>query len=476
MEVISVAKKFMDEDFLLNSDPARKLYHEYAEGMPICDYHSHVKVAEIRANKKFSSITEAWLGANGYGDHYKWRLMRTMGKDESLISGNASDWDKFQAWAEVIPYAVGNPVYQWTHLELRRFFGIYDELSPATAKKIYDKCNEFLASDAGSARSLIKNSNVKVVCSTDDPTDTLEDHIALAKEDMGFKVYPAWRPDKALAADNAVNWNKWVAKLEKAADTSAGSFEEFLGALQKRHDFFAKTGCRLSDYGIEKPYAVEWTAGSVEAAFQKARGGTSLCGSELDEFRSALLFHMLAMDAEADWAQQLHFGAARNTNSKKFAAMGADTGYDCIGDFKIGPELQKLLDRLESCGKLTRTIIYTLNPKDNWLIASTLGNFMDGRTPGKMQFGTAWWFNDHKVGMLDQMEALANDGLISQFLGMLTDSRSFLSYPRHEYFRRLLCDFIGGQAELGEIPENYNLLGGIIKNICYNNVMKFMKF
>ena len=467
-----MAKKFMDKDFLLDSEPARRLYHEYAEGMPILDYHSHISVKEIRENKKFASITEAWLG----GDHYKWRLMRAMGVDEAFVSDpSASDWERFEKWAEVIPYTVGNPVYQWTHLELKRFFGIEEQLSPATAREIFDKCNEFLRSEAGTVRSLIKNSGVKAICSTDDPTDSLEDHLALAKEDWGVKVFPTWRPDKALAAGNAELWNSWTDRLAKAAGLEITDYSSFLEALKRRHDFFHSAGCRLSDYGIEKPYAKPWTEEAAAEAFAKLRGGSELTPEELDLFRSALLFELLSMDAASDWTQQLHFGAARNPNSLAFAKQGPDRGYDVIGDFSVGPELLRLLDSLESKKRLTRTIIYTLNPKDNDLLASVTGSFMDGVTPGKIQFGTAWWFNDHKVGMTRQLEALASIGLISRFVGMLTDSRSFLSYPRHEYFRRLLCSFLGRQMEEGEIPEDYELIGGIVKDICYNNAVKYFK-
>ena len=469
-----MAKEFLGMDFLLDSKPAQKLYHEYAEGMPIIDYHSHILVKEIKQNRKFGSITEAWLS----GDHYKWRLMRAMGVDESLISSaKTDDWERFQKWAEVIPYTIGNPVYQWTHLELRRFFGIEELLSPKTAKIIYNKCNEFLQSDAGSVRSLIKVSNVKVICSTDDPTDDLKVHKALAKEkDWGTKIYPAWRPDKALAAFDAIAWNKWTDKLEKVSNVDIKTYKDFLEALKKRHEYFASVGCRLSDYGIEKPYALSWTASGIEKSFAKLRRGNSLAGTELDVYRSALLFALLSMDSEANWTQQLHFGAARNPNSKEFALHGPDRGYDTIGDFSIGTELLRLLDSLDKVGKLTRTIIYTLNPKDNELIASVIGSFMDGKTPGKIQFGTAWWFNDHKVGMTHQLEALSSIGLLSQFVGMLTDSRSFLSYPRHEYFRRLLCGFLGGQIENGEIPADYTLIGKIVKDICFNNAMKYFEF
>ena len=466
-----MAKAFMDENFLLNSSSAETLFHEYAKDMPIFDYHSHISIGEIRENKQFRSITEVWLG----GDHYKWRLMRTMGVDEEYITGGASDWDKFLAWAKSVSRAVGNPVYHWTHLELQRFFHIHQGLCEATAEEIFRRCNEFLHSPEGRVRSLVSRSNVKVICTTDDPTDDLKDHEALAKEDWGTRVFPAWRPDKALAAENAEKWNAWMDRLAGVSDTEIKSYQALMEALRKRHDFFHAQGCRISDYGIEKPYAVPRTMEAVQGAFRKVRGGTSLKGEELDLFRSQLLFDLLLLDAEADWTQQLHFGASRNPNSRGFQTLGPDTGFDTMGDFSIAPELLKLLDSLDSLGKLTRTILYTLNPRENDLITSILGSFMDGKTPGKMQFGTAWWFNDHKPGMLRQVETLANIGMLAPFVGMLTDSRSFLSYPRHEYFRRILCDFLGSQVERGEIPRDYDLLGSMVQDICYNNAVKYFK-
>ncbi len=466
-----MAKRFMDENFLLNSPTAETLFHEYAKDMAIFDYHSHVPAREIRENRSFRSITEIWLG----GDHYKWRLMRTLGVDERYITGDGSDEEKFMAWAKTVSRAIGNPVYHWTHLELQRFFGVHDLLCEETGEDIYRRCNEFLASEGGRVRSLISQNNVKVICTTDDPTDDLEDHRALAEEDWGTKVLPTWRPDRALAAGNAGVWNQWVDKLSKASNTEIGNYRSFMEGLGKRHDFFHSRGCRISDYGIEKPYGVSRTMEEVDRAFLKVRGGTSLEGGELDLFRSQLLFDLLSMDAQADWTQQLHFGASRNPNSRWFEVLGPDTGFDTIGDYSIGPELLKLLDSLESVGKLARTVIYTLNPKDNDLIASILASFMDGRTPGKIQFGTAWWFNDHKAGMIRQMEALSSVGMLAPFVGMLTDSRSFLSYPRHEYFRRILCDFIGSQVERGEIPQNYGLLGPLVRDVCYCNAVKYFK-
>ncbi len=466
-----MAKAFMDENFLLNSSAAETLFHEYAKDMPIFDYHSHIPIKEILENRAFRSISEVWLG----GDHYKWRLMRTMGIDERYITGDASDIDKFMAWARTISKAIGNPVYHWTHLELQRFFGVHDLLCEDTAEAIFRRCNEFLRSDDGRVRSLVSQSNVKVICTTDDPTDDLEDHRALVEENWGTNVLPTWRPDKALAAGDPQAWNGWVDKLSRVSDTDIGGYDDFLEALRKRHEFFHSRGCRISDYGIEKPYAVSRTMEQVIQAFLKVRGGESLDGYELDVLRSQLLFDLLSMDAEADWSQQLHFGASRNPNSRWFKSLGSDTGFDTIGDFTVGPELLRLLDSLDSRGKLARTIVYTLNPKDNDLIASVLASFMDGRTPGKIQLGTAWWFNDHKAGMIRQMEALSSVGMLAPFVGMLTDSRSFLSYPRHEYFRRILCDFIGSQVERGEIPQDYGLLGPIVQNICYNNAQRYFK-
>ncbi len=466
-----MAKAFMDENFLLNSSTAETLFHEYAKDMPIFDYHSHIPIKEILENRAFRSISEVWLG----GDHYKWRLMRTMGIDERYITGDASDIDKFIAWARTISKAIGNPVYHWTHLELQRFFGVHDLLCEDTAEAIFRRCNEFLRSDDGRVRSLVSQSNVKVICTTDDPTDDLEDHRALAEENWGTTVLPTWRPDKALAAGDPQVWNRWVDKLSRVSDTDIGGYDDFMEALRKRHEFFHSRGCRISDYGIEKPYAVSRTMEQVIQAFLKVRGGEFLDGYELDVLRSQILFDLLSIDAEADWAQQLHFGASRNPNSRWFRSLGPDTGFDAIGDFTVGPELLRLLDSLDSRGRLARTIVYTLNPKDNDLIASVLASFMDGRTPGKIQFGTAWWFNDHKAGMIRQMEALSSVGMLAPFVGMLTDSRSFLSYPRHEYFRRILCDFIGSQVERGEIPQDYGLLGPIVQDICYNNAQRYFK-
>ncbi|MDR2529899.1 MAG: glucuronate isomerase [Synergistaceae bacterium] len=465
-------KPFMDENFLLPNGASERLYHEYAKDMPIFDYHSHLPIGQVLEDVNFDNLTQVWL----YGDHYKWRAMRACGVSEDLASGipkAAGDYARFEAWASVVPQTVGNPLYHWSHLELKRYFGVEELLTPKNARKIYDHCSEKLRTPDFSVRSIIRRGNVSVICTTDDPTDNLKEHIALAGENWGCRVYPAWRPDKALAVNNAKFLNAWIGKLEVASGKSVSTYENFLAALQARHDFFHQCGCRLSDYGIERPYAIPYTASEVEAAFRKLRDGTSLVGGELERCRSAILHDLLCMDARADWTQQLHFGAKRDNNTKAFGLRGPDTGYDAIGQFEIGLTLVTLLDRLESEGLLARTIVYTLNPNDHDMIASILGSFMDGKTPGKMQIGAAWWYNDHKDGMNRQLSALANIGLISRFVGMLTDSRSFLSYPRHEYFRRLLCAKLGADMENGELPSDFSLIGGVVRDVCFNNATNY---
>lgn len=468
-----MSKPFIHDNFMLSNKAAERLYHDYAENMPILDYHSHLIIRQILDNVNFTNMTQVWL----YGDHYKWRAMRACGFTEDLVSGipdKADDFARFQAWAETIPQTLGNPLYHWTHLELKRFFGIDTLLSPATAKEIYEKTNAMLAAPEFSVRSLIRRSNVNALCTTDDPADNLEDHIKLAKEDWGTKVYPAWRPDKALAADDAGILNAWVDRLEAAANKKISTYQELCDALWSRHQFFHNTGCRISDYGINCPYAAPYTAAQVEAAFAKVRGGQALAGDDLERYRSAILHDLLAMDAEQGWAQQLHFDAKRNNRTSALKLRGPDTGYDCMGEFPICDNLVALLDRLDQEGKLAKTIIYDLNPKNDDMLASIIGSFQGG-APGKMQFGTAWWHNDHKAGMMKQMTALSSIGLLSRFVGMLTDSRSFLSYPRHEYFRRLLCEKLGMEMEAGEIPMDFDLVGGMVKNICYNNAVQYFQ-
>ena len=465
-------RAFMDENFLLPNRSAERLFHEYAEGMPIFDYHSHLPISEIKGDANFENLTRAWL----YGDHYKWRAMRTCGVPEPLVSGipdAAQDWERFAAWADLMPRTVGNPLYHWSHLELRRYFDVNDLLSPATARAIYDRCAEKLKQPEFSVRSIIRRSNVAVVCTTDDPTDDLASHAALSDDDWGCAAYPTWRPDKALAGNDAAALNAWLDKLASASGHDISSYSDLLEALEARHRFFDIRGCKLSDYGIERPYAAPYTDSSVAASFAKLRSGKSIEGDELEGYRSSLLYELLKMDARADWTQQLHLGAKRDNNSAAFKLRGANTGYDSIGQFPVGDALVSLLDRLNSEDSLARTIIYVLNPSDNDMIASIAGSFMDGGTPGKIQFGTAWWFNDSKDGINRQFSSLANIGLLSRFVGMLTDSRSFLSYPRHEYFRRLLCAKFGTEMEAGELPGDFELIGGVIKNICFRNAAQY---
>jgi glucuronate isomerase len=465
---------FLEEDFLLSTEASRRLYHEYAKGLPIFDYHCHLPVAEVAANRGFENLTAVWLA----GDHYKWRAMRASGVEERLITGDAPDWDKFAAWAETVPYTVRNPLYHWTHMELKDPFGIDDKLlSPATAREIYDHCNALLSRKEFRARGLMEHFNVKVVCTTDDPTDDLSHHRGLADEvkggSFGIKVLPAFRPDRAMAVEKPKDFITWVVKLEKSADLLIGDYQSFLEALRRRHRYFHASGCRLSDHGIERPYAAEYTEKEVAGIFEKARAGGRLVAEEILKFKSAVLFELAVMDGEAGWTQQFHFGALRNNNSRMFAAVGPDTGFDAMGDFEFAGPLVRFFDRLEGAGKLARTILYTLNPRDNEMAASILGSFQDGFVAGKMQLGSAWWFNDQIDGMRRQMEALSNIGLISRFVGMLTDSRSFLSYPRHDYFRRLLCDIFGRDVNAGLLPADFAHLGGIVRDICWNNAVRY---
>lgn len=465
-------QEFMGKNFLLPNKTAEKLYEEYAAPMPIFDYHAHLPISEILDDKIFKNITQAWL----YGDHYKWRAMRACGESEDLVSGKptaASDEERFNAWARVVPQTICNPLYHWTHLELRRYFGVNELLSPKTAKAIYTACSDKLKTPEFSVRSIIKRSNVKVICTTDNPLDDLAMHKKLAKEDWGVKVYPAYRPDIVLAGNDPDAFNTWIERLEALTDMWIQKPAELIEALWKRHNYFHDAGCRLSDYGIEQPYAAEYEEREIELAFRRLRAGKALVGEELEKLRSYLLYEMLAMDGKQGWTQQLHLGTIRNTNTLMKAQLGPDTGYDCMGDFEIGRPLVKLLNRLYWGNSLARTIIYVLNPRDNEMIASTLACFMDGETVGKIQFGTAWWFNDQKNGMERQMTALSSIGLLSRFIGMLTDSRSFLSYPRHEYFRRLLCAKLGTEAENGELPLDIELLGKTVQDVCFNNAANY---
>ena len=465
-------RNFLDDNFLLQSQTAQDLYHNYAKLMPIIDYHNHLLPEQIANNTRFENITQVWL----YGDHYKWRAMRANGVNERYITGNVSDKEKFLKWAQTVPYTMRNPLYHWTHLELRRYFGIYDLLSPQTAEAIWEQTSEKLASPEYSVRGLLKMMNVEVVCTTDDPIDNLEYHQKFARESETFKMLPAFRPDKAMNLDDARVFNTYVNQLESVANKSISSFNDYLEALKQRHDFFAANGCSISDHGLEQVYAEDYTETEVANIFQKIRSNKEISSVENLKFKSAMLVYFAQWDHEKGWVQQYHLGALRNNNSRMLRANGPDTGYDSIGDFSQARGLSKFLNRLDSEDKLTKTILYNLNPADNELIAAMAGNFNDGNVAGKIQYGSAWWFLDQKDGMTKQLNTLSNMGLLSQMVGMLTDSRSFLSFPRHEYFRRLLCDIFGQDVENGELPNDIKWIGKLVQNISYYNAKAYFKF
>ncbi len=467
-------KSFIHEDFLLQTDAAKELYHKHAAKMPIIDYHCHLNPAYIANDHQFDNLGQIWLE----GDHYKWRAMRTNGVDERYCTGkDTSDWEKFEKWAETVPYTMRNPLYHWTHLELKTAFGVEDILSLKTAKKIYDICTEKLRTPEFSARGLLKKFNVETVCTTDDPVDSLEHHLALKKEGFEIKVLPAWRPDKAMAVENPAEYRTYVEKLSKVSGVTINKFSDLIEALRKRHDFFASVGCKLSDHGIEEFYAEPYTQTEIESIFNKVYGGTKLSKEEILKFKSAMLYEGAVMDWEKGWTQQFHYGPIRNNNTRMFRKLGPDTGFDSIGDFTVAKNMSRFLDRLDVENKLAKTIIYNINPRDNDLVATMIGNFQDGSVPGKIQFGAAWWFLDQKTGIEAQLTSLSNMGLLSRFVGMLTDSRSFLSYPRHEYFRRIVCNLIGNDVENGLLPASeMEFLGKMVENISYYNAKNYFDF
>ena len=465
-------KQFIDENFLLNNKTAETLYHEFAKEMPIIDYHCHLPPDQIAEDKNFENLTQVWL----YGDHYKWRAMRANGIDEAYITGNKSDWEKFEKWAETVPYTLRNPLFHWTHLELQRYFDVHDILSPATAKKIYDECTAKLQTPEYSVRNLLRKMNVLTVATTDDPIDHLAYHQQLKNDGFEVKVLPAFRPDKAMNADDVTALNIYIGKLETVYGGAIQDFRTYLGALKSRHDYFAANGCVLSDHGLEQLYAEQYTMEEVSLIFDKIRSAATLTAQEVLQFKSAMLYEFAVWDNEKGWVQQYHIGALRDNNSRMLQTLGPDTGLDSIGDFAQGAALSKFLNRLDTDNKLTKTIIYNLNPADNELIATMIGNFNDGSVAGKIQYGSAWWFLDQKEGMIRQINALSNMGLLSRFVGMLTDSRSFLSFPRHEYFRRLLCNLFGEDIENGELPDDIAWVGKIVQDICYNNAKSYFNF
>lgn len=465
-------KNFLDQDFLLETNTATQLYHDYAAALPIIDYHCHLPPDQIANDVNFKNLTQIWLT----GDHYKWRAMRANGIDESFITGNKSDREKFEKWAATVPYTLRNPLYHWTHLELRRYFGINHILSPTTAAQIYDECTEKLQSPEYSVRNLINKMNVAVVCTTDDPADDLHHHQTVKQDNYKVKVLPAFRPDKAMGAEDTTALNAYINALEAIDETIIDEFDTYLNVLQKRHDYFADNGCRVSDHGLEHLHAVSYSEEEISTIFKKIKQELTLTTEEVAKFKSAMLYHFAVWDNEKGWVQQYHLGALRNNNSRALLENGPDTGFDSIGDFRQGRALSNFLDRLNSENNLTKTILYNLNPADNELMATMAGNFNNGKIAGKMQFGSAWWFLDQKDGMTKQLNAVSNMGLLSRMVGMLTDSRSFLSYPRHEYFRRILCNLFGNDIENGELPNDIAWTGKIIQDICYYNAKQYFGF
>ncbi len=465
-------KRFLDENFLLSNKTAQKLYNEFAKEMPIIDYHCHLPQQQIAEDKNFENLTQIWL----YGDHYKWRAMRANGINEKFITGNATDYEKFQQWSATVPYTLRNPLYHWTHLELQRYFDVHEILNADSAKKIYDECSEKLRSKEYSVKNLLRKMNVKTVCTTDDPIDSLEFHAQLVRDKFEIPVLPAFRPDNAMNVSDTEKFNEYVKKIEAVTNISISSFDDFLFALQNRHDFFASMGCCVSDHGLEEIYAEDFTGHEIDVIFTKIHSGKHLNELEQHKFKSAMLVHFAEWDWEKGWVQQFHLGALRNNNSRRLQELGADTGWDSIGDFSQGRALSKFLNKLDSDNKLAKTILYNLNPADNELMATMVGNFNDGSVEGKIQYGSAWWFLDQKDGMTKQINALSNMGLLSKFIGMLTDSRSFLSYPRHEYFRRLLCNLFGEEMENGELPNDIQWVGKVIQDICYNNAKQYFNW
>ncbi len=461
--------KFLGHNFLLHTNAAKALYHEYAANMPIIDYHCHLPAEDIAIERSFENLTQAWLE----GDHYKWRAMRINGIKEYYCTGDASDREKFDAWAQTVPYTVMNPLYHWTHLELIRYFGIHDLLRASSSRRIYAQCSELLKTPEYRCRQLLKRMNVQVVCTTNDPIEDLSSHIDLAQHQDEILVVPGFRADKASQITDPISWRQYIQSLAESAGMSIESPDDMLEALQIRHDFFALHGCMVSDHGEEQLFAEEYTSVGIQRIFDSVIQGNFPSDHETAQFKSWLIYELAKMDHAAGWTQQFHLSALRNNNSR---AYGPDCGYDSIGDFAIAQGTARFLDQLHKNGHLARTILYSVNPSHNEVLASMCGNFSEHPMPGKIQFGTAWWFMDQIDGMERQLTALSNMGLISRFVGMLTDSRSFLSFPRHEYFRRILCNMVGSQVHRGELPDDLPWLGQIIQDICYNNARDFFRF
>ena len=467
-------KNFNDKDFLLQNETAKVLFHDYAEKQPIIDYHCHLDPREIASDKHFDDLGSIWLS----GDHYKWRAMRSNGIDEYYCTGKASDWEKFQKWAETVPYTMCNPIYHWTHLELRTAFGVDEILNPDSAKNIYDHCTEMLHRPDFGTRGLISKYNVKVICTTDDPADSLEWHRKIASSGFGTRVLPAWRPDNVVEIGKT-GYRGYVAHLSEISGAAITDYESLIAVLKSRHDFFAANGCKLSDHGLCTFYNEKYTGKEVDSILKKALSSKPLDETEVRKYKTAMLHDLAVMDAESGWVQQFHYGPMRDNNTKLFQSFGPDAGCDSIADGIVAHSMAGFFDSLDREDRLAKTIVYNLNPSDNALVASMIGNFQDGRSgPGKMQFGAAWWFSDSIEGITDQMETLASMGLLSRFVGMLTDSRSFLSFARHEYFRRILCNMIGDKVEKGLLPASEIRFIGehIVKGICYGNAESYFGF
>jgi glucuronate isomerase len=472
MNQVFTLDTFIGEHFLLHNEFAKRLYHQFAENQPIIDYHNHLPPAEIQSNRQFENLSQIWLA----GDHYKWRAMRTLGINENYITGNASDWEKFEKWAYTVPYTVRNPLYHWTHLELQRYFGIEELLSEKNAKSVYQSCNEQLAQPGFTTQGLLSKMNVEVVCTTDDPTDSLEIHRKFSQSNSALQMYPAFRPDKAYAVENPSIYNTYIEKLEKKAGLKIQSYDDLLAVLQNRIDFFHANGCRLSDHGLEHLVFFPTERFNIEKLFQSIRSGQSIQHEEIQFFKFKTLQALCKMYHAKGWVQQFHLGALRNTNIRQLSTLGPDTGFDSIGDFEQAKALAGFLNSLDETDQLSKTILYNLNPRDNEVFATMTGNFNDGKIKGKLQFGSGWWYLDQIDGMEKQLNTLSNMSLLSCFIGMLTDSRSFLSFPRHEYFRRILCNLIGTDVEKGLLPADEAWLGKIVADICYHNANNYFDF
>ena len=461
---------FITDNFLLQSHTARYLYRKYAASQPILDYHCHLSPKDVAENRRFGNLFEIWLE----GDHYKWRAMRTNGVPEHYCTGDAEPYQKFLAWAKTVPYTLRNPLYHWTHLELLRYFGIDELLDQSTAASIWQRANQRLMADDLTAHGILENFNVSALCTTDDPTDSLEYHQQIRHSSLKARVLPTFRPDRALQIANPEAFITWTDKLSRSALAPVRRFSDFLDALRKRHDHFHQQGCRLSDHGLEYCPAESCTEAEAAAIYDKVRGGSQPSPAESLKFASRLMVFAAQLDAEKGWTKQLHLGAYRNANKRMFTAMGLDTGFDSIGDWPQVQALGAYLDQLDRAGSLPKMIVYNANPADNYAFASMIGNFQDGTLAGKVQLGSSWWFLDQKEAMEWQLNALSNCGLLASFVGMLTDSRSFMSYPRHEYFRRVLCNILGGEIETGQLPDNEELVGGMIARICYDNAVRYL--